>query len=108
MAEETAKPNADRLREYRESNLDSLKQELFSEAPIYDDLETALLADSLSMYLERKRIWADELAQQGAGRQVAPSSGPPSWSAARNWPTWPCGGNWPRAASRPSRPRTIR
>ena len=30
LAEETAKPNADRLREYRESNLDSLKQELFS------------------------------------------------------------------------------
>lgn len=53
LAEETPKPNADRLREYRESNLDSLKQELFSEAPIYDDLQTVLLADSLSMYLER-------------------------------------------------------
>ena len=35
MAEETAKPNADRLREYRDSNLASLKQELFSTAPIY-------------------------------------------------------------------------
>ena len=33
LAEETAKPNADRLREYRESNLDSLKQELFSPGP---------------------------------------------------------------------------
>ena len=54
LAEETAKPNADRLREYRASNLDSLKQELFSTAPIYADLQTALLADSLSMYLERK------------------------------------------------------
>lgn len=53
LAEETGKPNADRLREYRESNLESLKQELFSEAPIYDDLQTALLADSLGMYLER-------------------------------------------------------
>lgn len=53
LAEESAKPNADRLREYRESNLDSLKQELFSDAPIYDDLQTLLLADSLSMYLER-------------------------------------------------------
>jgi hypothetical protein len=63
MAEETGKPNADRLREYRTSNLDSLKQELFSPAPIYDDLQTALLADSLSMYLERKG-YADELAQQ--------------------------------------------
>ena len=48
LAAETAKPNADRLREYRESNLESLKQGLFSKAPIYDDLETAKLADSLS------------------------------------------------------------
>jgi hypothetical protein len=63
MAEETAKPNAERLREYRESNLDSLKQELFSTAPIYADLQTALLADSLSMYLERKGF-SDELAQK--------------------------------------------
>ena len=56
LADETAKPNADRLREYRESNLESLKQGLFSEAPIYDDLETAMLADSLSMYLEQKGV----------------------------------------------------
>ena len=54
MAEESAKPNADRLREYRESNLESLKEGLFSDAPIYDDLETLLLADSLGMYLEQK------------------------------------------------------
>ena len=53
LAEETQKPNADRLREYRDSNLESLKQELFSDAPIYADLETVLLADSLSYYLEK-------------------------------------------------------
>jgi len=53
MAEENAKPNADRLREYRESNLESLKQWLFSEAPIYDDLESVKLADSLSMFVEQ-------------------------------------------------------
>ena len=52
LTEETGKPNAERLREYRESNLESLKQQLFSEAPIYDDLETVQLADSLGMYLE--------------------------------------------------------
>jgi hypothetical protein len=50
--EETAKPNADRLREYAEAGLDSLKQALFSEAPIYNDLETLLLGDSLGMYVE--------------------------------------------------------
>ncbi len=63
LAEETAKPNADRLREYRESNLDSLKQELFSTAPIYADVQTALLADSLGMYLERKGC-ADKLVEK--------------------------------------------
>jgi hypothetical protein len=52
LNEETAKPNAERLREYAESALGSLKQKLFSEAPIYDDLETLLLADSLGMYVE--------------------------------------------------------
>jgi hypothetical protein len=54
LGDETQKPNADRLREYRESNLDSLKQQLFSPAPIYADLETAKLADSLSFLVEKK------------------------------------------------------
>ncbi len=52
LADETAKPNAQRLREFAESNLDSLKRDLFSEAPIYDDLERVKLADSLGMFLE--------------------------------------------------------
>jgi len=54
LADESAKPNAERLREYRESNLESLKFELFSEAPIYEDLETILLADSLTRLVEMK------------------------------------------------------
>jgi len=52
LAAESTKPNADRLREYRLTNLESLKQALFSEAPIYEDLETLKLADSLSMFIE--------------------------------------------------------
>ncbi len=52
LADESQKPNADRLREYRESNLESLKQQLYSEAPIYDDLEAVTLTDSLSHWLE--------------------------------------------------------
>jgi hypothetical protein len=52
LTEEKQKPNADRLREYRESNLESLEQALFSEAPIYPDLETVKLSDSLSHWLE--------------------------------------------------------
>ena len=52
QAEETAKPNPDRLREFRESNLESLAQRIFSEAPIHEDLETVKLADSLGMLVE--------------------------------------------------------
>ncbi|MGH9664704.1 MAG: S46 family peptidase, partial [Bryobacteraceae bacterium] len=54
LAEESKKPNGQRLREYSEAGLDSLKQELFSSAPIYDDLETVELADSISMFAEMK------------------------------------------------------
>ncbi len=54
MAAELPKPNGERLREFRESNLDSLKYQLFSPAPIYPDLESVMLGDSLSMYMERK------------------------------------------------------
>jgi hypothetical protein len=51
-ADEKEKPNAERLREYRESNLPSLKQLLFSEAPIYENLEIVKLTDSLAMLAE--------------------------------------------------------
>ncbi len=53
LAEERRKPNAERLRDYGEAQLESLKQELFSEAPVYADLETVKLADSLSLLAER-------------------------------------------------------
>ena len=46
--EEKTKPNDVRLREYRDSALPSLEQELFSSAPIYKSLETLTLADSLA------------------------------------------------------------
>ncbi len=45
---ETAKPNEKRLREYRESNLESLRQDLFSEAPIYPEFEKVMLAQLLT------------------------------------------------------------
>jgi hypothetical protein len=53
MAEEDAKPNAERLREFAQAGRASLEQRLFSEAPIYADLEIAKLADSLSMMVEK-------------------------------------------------------
>ncbi len=63
LADESAVPNAQRLREYRESNLESLKFELFSEAPIYEDMETVTLADSLTMLVEMKGM-DDPLVQK--------------------------------------------
>ncbi len=53
MAEEDTKDNADRLREFGSAGRESLEQQLFSEAPIYEDLEIAQLADSLSVFMEQ-------------------------------------------------------
>ncbi len=47
-AEERPKPNGERLREFRESNAESLELALFSTRPIYTDLEVVKLTDSLS------------------------------------------------------------
>ena len=47
-AAERAKPDGERLREFRDSNRESLELQLFSPRPLYDDLETAKLADSLT------------------------------------------------------------
>jgi hypothetical protein len=52
LAEEKPKPNGDRLREYRDSALASLEQQLFSTAPIYKNLESANLAVALAQMQE--------------------------------------------------------
>ncbi|MDB5306133.1 MAG: family peptidase [Gemmataceae bacterium] len=52
MADELPKKSSDRLREYRDSNLDSLKFQLFSPAPIYPGLERAKLTASLTFLAE--------------------------------------------------------
>jgi hypothetical protein len=52
-AEEKPKKSPARLREFRDSNLESLELELFSEEPIYDGFETAKLADSLTYLCAR-------------------------------------------------------
>ncbi|HEX7445973.1 MAG TPA: S46 family peptidase [Pirellulales bacterium] len=68
LTAESEKPNAQRLREYAEAGLESLKQQLFSEAPIYSNLEIAKLADSLGMLEEI--LGADsEQVQAILGRQ---------------------------------------
>jgi hypothetical protein len=52
LTEERTKDNAKRLPEYSKAREESLLQQLLSEAPIYNDLETVTLADSLSYMLE--------------------------------------------------------
>jgi hypothetical protein len=52
MAMEKPKPNADRLHEYRDSNLPSLERRLLSPSPISDDFETLKLSDSLAQLQE--------------------------------------------------------
>ncbi len=49
---ELAKSNAERLREYRDSNLESLKFQLFSPAPIHALVERAKLTASLTFLAE--------------------------------------------------------
>ncbi len=50
LAQENAKPNAERLPAYRDSARASLEQAIYSPAPIYKDLEVALLSASLSEF----------------------------------------------------------
>jgi hypothetical protein len=52
-SEERPKSNGERLQEYRESNLESLQFQLFSEEPIYDDFEQLKLGDSLTFFAEQ-------------------------------------------------------
>ena len=49
-AEERPKPNGERLREFVESGKESLELALFSDKPIYNDLEELMLADSLTYF----------------------------------------------------------
>ncbi len=59
-AEERPKPNTERLREFRESNLPAVTQQLFSEAPIYPEFEKLLLGHALTKL--RESLGADHPA----------------------------------------------
>jgi len=50
---EVEKPNEKRYEEYRDSNLDSLRFQLFSPAPVYPDLEEHMLALDLKESLDQ-------------------------------------------------------
>jgi Peptidase S46 len=61
-AAERSKPNDQRLREFRDSNLASVEQSLFSTAPIYKSLESVTLTDSLAQM--RDALGADNSTVQ--------------------------------------------
>jgi len=52
MAMEKPRPNAERLREFRDASLPSLERTLLSPAPIYDEFEILKLGDSLAQLRE--------------------------------------------------------
>ncbi len=68
-AQERAKPNAERLREYTESALPSLTQRLFSKAPIYPDYEKVKLGWSLTKMRELLGV-DDPLVKAILGREA--------------------------------------
>jgi hypothetical protein len=53
LAAESAKPNAERLREFTDAGRASLEQGLFAEVPVYPALEEAKLADSIALMQEK-------------------------------------------------------
>ncbi|MBM3724102.1 MAG: S46 family peptidase [Acidobacteria bacterium] len=52
-AEERAKPDGQRLREYSQAGLPSLEQALYSDAPLYPELETAVLGAFFRLLVDR-------------------------------------------------------
>jgi hypothetical protein len=52
MAAEDRKPSAERLREFRDSARASLEQQIFSDVPVYEDLERVQLADELARMID--------------------------------------------------------
>ncbi len=52
-ADERAKPNGERIAEFRDSAKESLELSLFSSEPVYDDYEILRLTDSLTDFAEK-------------------------------------------------------
>ncbi|MBN1207060.1 MAG: S46 family peptidase [Myxococcaceae bacterium] len=70
-AEELPKPNAERLREYTEAQLPSLRQQLLREAPIPAELEVATLTFGLNRL--RETLGADDPFVQAVLGREAPA-----------------------------------
>jgi hypothetical protein len=67
-AEERPKPNGERLREYRDSNLASLRDRIKSKEPIYDDFEIVRLGNSLTFLANQLGADSDIVKKVLAGK----------------------------------------
>src|SRR5204863_7506074 len=67
-AEERPKPNGERLREFNEAGRESLELELFSDKPIYPDLEELKLTDSLTYLAEEMGVSVPLVQKVFAGK----------------------------------------
>ena len=65
---ERPKPNGDRLREFNEAARESLELELFSDKPIYTDLEELKLTDSLTYLAEEMGVSSPLVQKVLAGK----------------------------------------
>jgi hypothetical protein len=73
-AQEGAKPNGERLREFRESARESLELGLFSEEPLYNDFEELKLADSLTFMATKlgfENAWVQKVLNGKSPRERA-------------------------------------
>jgi hypothetical protein len=61
--DERPKPNGERLKEFGDARRESFEQDLFSEKPIYADLEILKLADALTLFAENAG-YSDPLVQK--------------------------------------------
>jgi hypothetical protein len=67
-AEEFPKPNGERLRGFTDSSKAEFELELFSDKPIYEDLEIVTLSDSLTFFCEKMGPQNPLVVQVLAGR----------------------------------------
>jgi hypothetical protein len=71
MADETALPSPQRLREYRDANLEEIKLELFSSAPVYGAVEVVTIRSWLERAQRDLRDKPDVLAKLLDGKTPA-------------------------------------
>jgi V8-like Glu-specific endopeptidase len=74
--DELAKPNEKRFREFADSNLPQIKQDLFSTAPIYDEFEIEMMTFSLTKMREAltaNHPFIKKLFGQKSPREIAES-----------------------------------